>query len=96
MPRNRQRLPPKFLADYLGKSESDLGTNVYWNVFPVYAQDMAGIANVYCAFERPAGHLWGSDVYQYDQISGFKSGFIKDESWSKAVNDPELGYDDAW
>ena len=76
---------------------------VYWNIFPVYAGDMAAVANVYCYFERNTATTgtswqWGdsSPVYRYDQMNAYKHGFTKDTNWNKAVNDPELGYDDAW
>lgn len=76
---------------------------VYWNIFPVYAGDMAAVANVYCYFERNTATTdtswqWGnsSPVYRYDQMNAYKHGFEKDADWNEAVNDPQLGYDDAW
>ena len=84
------------LSDILNRDKSALGDSVYWNVFPVYAQDMAGVANVYCAFERPHSGAWGVEVDPYDQIDNYRFGFEKDSSWSDHVNDPTLGYDDAW
>lgn len=85
---------------------SDLGEtsyDVYWNVFPVYGSDMAGVVNTYCYFDRdPLPNrewVWGSTgpVYQYDQLNGTtRYGFEKTEAWDAAVNDPSLGYKDAW
>ncbi len=78
--------------------------DVFWNIFPVYAGDMATVANVYCYFDRNPlkdGNrtwTWGTDtpVYQYDQLNNYRSGNKKDATWGAAVNDPQLGYDDVW
>ncbi len=77
--------------------------DVYWNVFPVYAQEMAGVASVYCIFDRyrldggTRTWVWGSDtpVYQYDQLNNFQSGYTK-SGMNDDLNDPQLGYDDVW
>lgn len=84
------------LLNELGVSTSS--DVVYWNLFPVYAGDMAAVANVYCYFERnsESGWQWGEPVYKYDQMSNYHHGYMKDDRWSEAVNDPQLGYDDAW
>ena len=103
------------LLEDLGQSIST--TDIYWNIFPVYAQDMAAIANVYCYFDRhplTTGNsrkwTWGSSpVYQYDQLNNYRLGYDKGASgdanaWGTGkseddgsyINDPTLGYDDAW
>ena len=78
---------------------------VYWNIFPVYAQDMAAVINVYCYFDRhpidsgtTRKWTWGNTgpVDTYDQLNEYRQGFKKNADWSKAVNDPTLDYDDAW
>ena len=89
------------LLKELGAENVDANTSVYWNLFPVYAGDMAAVANVYCYFERNTATAgtswrWGDPVYKYDQLNAYKQGFTKDANWSSAVNDPELGYTDAW
>lgn len=69
---------------------SDLGysvssTDIYWNVFPVYAQDLAAVTNVYCYFDRhpltsgsSRSWTWGSSpVYQYDQLNNYRRGYSK-------------------
>lgn len=96
------------LLKELGANNVDANTNVYWNIFPVYAGDMAAVANVYCYFERNTSDTgtswqWGdststykSPVYHYDQLNDYKHGFAKDADWNEAVNDPDLGYNDAW
>ena len=43
----------ELLAD-LGYDASDMDA-IYWNIFPVYAQEMASIATTYCAFVRNPG-----------------------------------------
>lgn len=100
---------------------SDIGysidsTDIYWNVFPVYAQDLAAVTNVYCYFDRhpltsgtSRTWTWGSSpVYQYDQLNNYRQGYKKGAvsgaaAWGSGssndgsqVNDPTLGYDDAW
>lgn len=83
---------------------------IYWNIFPVYAQDMAAVANVYCYFDRhpltsttgsTRKWTWGDNtpVYQYDQLNNYRQGYSKDavtgaKGWDS--NDPQLEYDDAW
>ena len=83
------------LAD-IGYSNPDYD-KVYWNIFPVYAQEMATVATVYCYFDRGSSSswTWGNPVYKYDQLSNFRIK-EKDENWAKTVNDPALGYTDAW
>ena len=69
-----------------------------WNLFPVFNQENAAVARVYCSFNRVdnTGNVWGnSEVYSYDQ-EVHSSGYDKTSGWSNAVNDPQLGYDDAW
>lgn len=95
----RPQIYSKLIGDILnGSPDND---EIYWNVFPVYAQDMAGIANVYCAFDRydfeGNNWKWGleSPVYDYDQIKNYRFGNAK-SGWEDTVNDPTLGYDDVW
>jgi hypothetical protein len=87
------------LKDILGSYDSN---SIYWNVFPVYAQNMAAFATVYCYFNRHPKDtdgertwVWGSSgpVDTYDQMNNFRLGFARDD-WN--VNDPDLKYDDAW
>lgn len=100
-------------AQWLKKVSGDNYNNkVVWNIFPVYNQEMAAIANVYCYFERRnmTGPNWswkaslvdGGDK-GYDQLTNFRSGFLKnnikyglDPSYSERLNDPALGYDEVW
>jgi len=96
-------------------SDLELSGNgdVFWNVFPVYVNEMASIANAYCVFDRyhlsDSGREWiwngggmnGSTseqnpVYMYNQLHNWHAGYSKDDSWIDAVNDPVLGYRDAW
>lgn len=69
-----------------------------WNLFPVFNQENAAVARVYCSFNRVDNTVpvWSnSEVYSYDQ-KDHSSGYDKTSGWSNAVNDPQLGYDDAW
>lgn len=85
---------------------------VVWNLFPVYNQEMAAIANVYCYFERRVmpnpDWSWKTSLVDggdrgYNQLTNFRSGFLKNNigdklnpSYSKRLNDPALGYDEVW
>ena len=82
---------------------------VVWNLFPVYNQEMAAIANVYCYFERrdmKTAPIWkwnpkfvdgGDSGSGYDQLTNFRSGFLKDNTeYNERLNDPALGYDEVW
>ena len=85
---------------------------VVWNLFPVYNQEMAAIANVYCYFERrdmpDPNWSWKTSLVDggdrgYNQLTNFRSGFLKNNigdklnpSYSKRLNDPALGYDEVW
>ena len=64
----------------------DLGVDsstseIYWNIFPVYASEMAAVANVYCYFDRKGATAWtwkdNTPVYQYDQLNNFRAGYSK-------------------
>ena len=80
--------------------EKDWGKEdkVYWNLFPVYGGEMMGVANVYCYFDRGGSvspeNKWGGYVDYYDQINGFKT--EKTDTYMEKLNDPQLGYNDAW
>ncbi len=80
----------------IGQNISD--DEVAWNIFPVYAQEMAGVASVYCIFDRNplgSGFVWDEKyVNDYDQLRNFRSGHEK--SSKLQLNDPNLEYDDAW
>ena len=74
----------KAVLDDLGVDSST--SDIYWNIFPVYASEMAAVANVYCYFDRkPLGATnwtWGDNtpVYQYDQLNYFRAGYSKGAS----------------
>ena len=71
----------KAVLDDLGVDSST--SEIYWNIFPVYASEMAAVANVYCYFDRkPLGATdwtWkdNTPVYQYDQLNNFRAGYSK-------------------
>lgn len=74
----------KAVLDDLGVDTTT--SDIYWNIFPVYASEMAAVANVYCYFDRkPLGATnwtWGDNtpVYQYDQLNYFRAGYSKGAS----------------
>ncbi len=48
--------------------------SIHWNIFPVYAHEMASIVTTYCAFAPTAGNRWDSDntespVLNYNQLN---------------------------
>ena len=71
-----------------------------WNVFPVYNQELAAVARVYCSFRRykDGAWTWGassySTVFQYDQLEHPKDN--KDTDWIDQVNDPDQSYQPIW
>ena len=73
-----------------------------WNLFPVYPQEMAAVARVYCSFLRhdDGNWTWGasinSPVLQYDQLDDNTYDQSKDTNWIRQVNDPDLGYSSEW
>lgn len=72
--------------------------NYAWNLFPVFEQENAAVARVYCSFNRVDNNspVWNNDVvYYYDQMD-HNPGYVKTTTWSGVVNDPDLDYDDAW
>ncbi len=97
--------------DYYRAGEPDsLEGKIAWNLFPVYNEEMAAIASVYCYFERrdmtgPTWQ-WNRDIVDggpkdgggpgYDQLTNFRFGFYKDGDYRKRLNDPALEYDEAW
>ena len=97
--------------NWLKKVSADKNYNgkIVWNLFPVYNQEMAAIANVYCYFERrnmDTAPVWywntelvdgGAGGHGYDQLTNFRSGFYKNNTeYNKRLNDPALGYDEVW
>ena len=104
-------------SDFLGKviygrykddynEDGAYGVNpngIYWNVFPVYAGELAGFATTYCVFNRHplddnTGQrywMWGNDgpVVPIDQLNNFRKPYNKP---STPFLDPDLPYKDAW
>jgi hypothetical protein len=70
----------KSLLQVLHTDASMTADDLYFNIFPVYAQELAGIATVYCGFNRHPllgdgnrGNPWsagesGSPVMDYNQL----------------------------
>lgn len=90
-------------ADYLTKvGASNYSGKVIWNLFPVYNEEMSAIANVYCYFERdniisyPKWTWERNYIGTYDQLNSFRSGYEKDSGYADRLNDPTLGYTEAW
>ena len=65
------------LRDRLEYPDNAEDYELYWNVFPVHAQEMASIVTTYCSFSRRYGSVWqwdadtnnsDSPVLNYDQL----------------------------
>ena len=81
---------------------------VYWNVFPVYAGELAAFANTYCVFSRfprdpttgTRTWKWGDNgpVVPIDQLNKFRMPYDKPSGsgFEYFFMDPQLPYKDAW
>lgn len=71
--------------------------NVYWNLYPTFAQDLEAFANTYCYFARSR---WANDyVDQYNQLDSFQGVHLKGQNspgFNTRLNDPNLKYDEVW
>ncbi len=90
-------------------SEMDSST-IVWNLFEVYNQQIVGIANVYCYFNRrsqaqltAAGSSSVPDfkndelIDRYDQLTGVRVRYDeKEDAYVDRLNDPKLKYTDPW
>ncbi len=80
------------------------GDQVYWNLFPVYNNEIEGYATVYCYFDRSDTNKYDSRyVDQYDQLGTFNSSgaeavdsYNKDSNYINHLNDDKLKYRDPW
>lgn len=80
------------------------GDTVYWNLFPVYNNEIEGYATVYCYFDRSDTNKYDSRyVDQYDQLGTFKDSgaeavdsYNKDSNYINHLNDDKLKYRDPW
>lgn len=92
--------------EYLKSLGQNLSDVVIWNLFPVYNEEMAAIANVYCYFERRdmenPDWNWNPNLVDgggsgYNQLTRFRRGYNKNNSdYTGRLNDPALEYDEAW
>lgn len=85
-------------------------TDVVWNLFEVYNQEIVGVANVYCYFNRrskaqlvAAGSSKDPDfendslIDRYDQMTSIRVGYDqKNSEYIKRLNDPTMKYTDPW
>lgn len=74
-------------------------TDDMWNLFPVYPQELAAVARVYCSFLRHDNGNWtwgdnNSPVLKYDQLDDNSYTQSKDPDWVAQVNDS--GHSSAW
>ena len=85
-------------------------STIVWNLFEVYNQQIVGIANVYCYFNRrsqaqltAAGSTASPDfsndtlIDRYDQLTKVRVKYNeKDSAYVNRLNDPKLKYTDPW
>lgn len=80
---------------------------IYWNVFPVFASDIAGYATTYCIFtynqDMPANPAdgtyaksWTDTILNYDQLNDMHTLGTKESGAQQKLNDPQLEYNDIW
>lgn len=69
-----------------------------WNLVPVYNQELAAIANVYCFFDRSVFGSDGRVDHTYDQLREIRGDFDKSPTsgYRDRLNDPTLGYKEVW
>ena len=99
-------------AYYHGGSDENLGggtggDTVYWNLFPVYNNEIEGYATVYCYFDRTKTTATYDEEYvdKYDQLGKFNetnssasqiNSYDKDSNYIDRLNDQRLKYRDPW
>lgn len=85
-------------------------TDTVWNLFEVYNQEIVGIANVYCYFNRRSKQQlveansskdpdFENDtlIDRYDQMTSLRTGYNqKAAEYVKRLNDPTMKYTDPW
>lgn len=85
------------------------GDTVYWNLFPVYNNEIEGYATVYCYFDRNNSNYSDDYVDKYNQLGKFNDdGAANVNSYTKGdynasgnhfinrLNDQRLKYNDPW
>lgn len=74
---------------------------IYWNLFPVYKEELSAIATVYCYFNRTDESHSNMFVDQYlahkaGSIANIRNMEKKGSTYDKELNDPDLRYNNYW
>lgn len=95
-------------ADSITKCKKDIkDTDIVWNLFPVYKEELSAIATVYCYFNRTAiadaDKIEFEDKYvdkylphQAGSMGAIRNKTKPDDAYTKRLNDPTLNYDAVW
>ena len=98
--------PAKDYEDYLkaigakDDTTSISDTEIIWNLFPVYKEELSAIATVYCYFDRSVFSNVAVDQYLPHKAGSINA--IRNESkagsetYTDRLNDPTLKYDAVW
>lgn len=106
--------PSKDYRDYIqdigGAGFTFASDEIAWNLFEVFNQQVVGVANVYCYFNRRKQKASGEAVAtttdgfrndtlvdRYDQMTKVRVKYTdKDSAYKTRLNDPKLKYTDPW
>ena len=77
---------------------------VFWNLFPVYKNEIEGYATVYCYFDRTNVEYDSDYVDKYDQLKTFEqshdasvvNSYEKTNDYNTRLNDQRLKFRDPW
>lgn len=85
-----------------GQTTTSNSSEIFWNLFPVYKQELSAIATVYCYFDRSNANASFNNAYVDDYLPHEVTiGNIRNENKSNAsnkgnLNDSLLPYNSLW
>lgn len=85
-----------------GQTTTSNSSEIFWNLFPVYKQELSAIATVYCYFDRSNANASFNNAYVDDYLPHeVDIGNIRNENKSNAsnkdnLNDSLLPYNSLW
>lgn len=97
--------PAESYIDYAASigipTDNVTGNTIFWNLFPVFKEELSAIATVYCYFNRTTFSTTYVDQYlahrqgSVDNIRNTDKGYLE-EKYKNHLNDPTLKYDSLW
>ena len=98
--------PAKDYEDYLKAIDEKYSTTtisdteIVWNLFPVYREELSAIATVYCYFDRKTFGEQYVDQYlphKAKKISAIRNqSKVGSETYTNHLNDEKLKYNTVW